>query len=154
MGSPDSLSRIVSIEFSTIAHATEDLTKVETAMLNILPQELRGSILILRQYLKGHYRNPIATLAMRIRSEKAARMTLEHVFKMMSQTERGQLDREFESYIDEEMNFYIRLDKQEAFKGRIRLTQGDPIRVRIKTKTWQQDSQDEKIIFRKLGMRE
>jgi len=147
-------AKVVSIEFSTIAHATEDLAKVEMAMLNVLPQALRDSASISRQYLKGHYQNPIVTLAMRIGSEKAARMTLEYLFKMMSQTERGQLDREFESFIDEEKNFYIRLDKQEAFRGRIRLAQGAPIRAKIKIRTWQRGAQDGRDIFRNLGMRE
>jgi len=152
MGSDEFSGKVVSVEFSTIAHATENLEKVEAAILNILPSELHGSISLSRMYLKGHHGNPIATFAMRIVKEKIAEIVVQHLFTMMSLSDKRELCLEFEKYFDEEGNFYIRLDKQEAFRGRIKLAREDPIRIKIKAKMWRRNMESVRETFRSLGM--
>jgi RNA binding exosome subunit len=148
----ESPGKVVSIELSTIAHATESLDKVETAILNVLPTQVHDSTSFCRHYLKGHHGNPIVTLTMRLAKGKAARTSVEHLFRMLSPTEKHELDLEFERYLDEEENFYIRLDKQEAFKGKIKLAREEPIRIKIRIEMWHPTPEGAKEILRNLGM--
>jgi len=148
----ESLGKVLSVELSTIVHATESLEKVETAILNVLPNQVRDPTSFSRCYLKGHHGNPIVTLTMRLAKGEAARTSVEYVFRMLSHTEKQKLDLEFERYLDEEDNFYIRLDKQEAFKGKVKLGREESIRIKIKTKKWQPTPDAAREILRNLGM--
>jgi len=144
----------VSVEFSTIAHATEDVGRVMEAVLNIIPSELRGSISFTRRYLNGHHRNPIVMLTARVTKEEMAETIVEHLFSVLSQSERRELNLDFERSLDEENNFYIRLDKQGAFNGMVRLAREDPIRVKIRAKTWRPTVEGVRKILMDLGMTE
>lgn len=154
MDSDVSGGRVVSVEFSTITHATEDIEKVEEAVLNTIPPELRGSVLFTRRYLEGHYRNPIVILTAGITEAKMAEAALIHIFTMLSRSERRELSLDFEKALDEDNNFYIRLDKQGAFRGIVRLTDRDPIRVKVKTGMWQPTVEGARKILEDLGMKE
>ena len=147
-----SLAKVISVEYRALAHATESPDKIEAAILNILPIEMRSLDSVSKCYLKGHYGNPIVILTLKIAREKAAKAATEYLFKLMSQSDRRELDLEFEKSLDDEKNFYIRLGKQEAFKGKIVLSYEDPIRVRIKIKIWQHAQQGEREFFKNLGM--
>lgn len=143
---------IVSVEFSTIVHATEDAGRVMEAVLNIIPSELRGSISFTRRYLEGHHRNPIVMLTARVAKKEMAKAIVKHLFTMLSRSERRELNLDLERSLDEENNFYTRLDKQEAVNGRVRLTREDPIRVKVRTNTWRPTVEDIRKIFMDLGM--
>ncbi len=145
---------IVSVEFSTIVHATEDAGRVMEAVLNIIPSELRGSISFTRRYLEGHHRNPIVMLTARVANKEMAKAIVKHLFTMLSRSERRELNLDLERSLDEENNFYTRLDKQEAVNGRVRLTREDPIRVKVRTNTWRPTVEDIRKIFMDLGMTE
>jgi len=154
MNDRESRGKVVYVEFSTIAHATEDVNRVTEAVLSIIPSELRGSIPFTRRYLDGHHGNPIVMLTVRVTKEKIAETIVEHIFAMLSRPERRELSLDFDRSLDEENNFYIRLDKQEAANGRVRLTREDPIRVKVRTKTWRRTVEGIKKIFMDLGMTE
>jgi len=143
---------IVSVEFSTIVHATEDADRVTEAVLNIIPSELRSSISFTRRYLEGHHRNPIVMLTARVAEKEMAKAIVKHLFTMLSRSERRELNLDLEKSLDEENNFYTRLDKQEAVNGRVKLTREDPIRVKVRTKTWRPTVEDIRKIFMDLGM--
>jgi RNA binding exosome subunit len=154
MGGGGSGGRVMSVEFSTITHATEDVDKVMEAVLNIVPPELRGSTLFNRRYLEGHYRNPIVILTANITEAKMAEAALRYIFTMLSRPERRELSLDFEKALDEDNNFYIRLDKQGAFRGILRLADRDPIRVKVKTRMWRSTVEGARKILEDLGMKE
>jgi RNA binding exosome subunit len=79
---------------------------------------------------------------------------VKHLFTMLSRSERRELNLDLERSLDEENNFYTRLDKQEAVNGRVRLTREDPIRVKVRTNTWRPTVEDIRKIFMDLGMTE
>jgi RNA binding exosome subunit len=119
---------IQSVEISTIAHATEDTSKVEDALRKLL---LGTSLQFTRRYLEGHHGNPIITVHARLSHKDAVRFA-ETLIKLLSRSERLQIQRDLTLHSDDEGNLYIRLDKQKLFLGEVRLSEEDPVRVKIK----------------------
>ena len=148
------LGKVVSIELSAIAHATENLEAVEKAMRNILPFEIFESKQITRRYLKGHHGNPITTLNLKIIKKDETKLMLENLFRLMDQIEKEKLILEFENFLDDKENLYMRLDKQEAFGGKVTFASKDPVRLKIKTEVWHPTPQKVREIFDRLGMSE
>ena len=72
----------------------------------------------------------------------------------MDKTEKDKLIFEFKNFLDDKENLYIRLEKQEAFEGKVILTNKDPIRIKIKTEVWHSTPQRVMEIFNRLGMSE
>ena len=120
------------IELRTLSHATENPEKVYRAFENVVTSEVLEEAEASKQKLEGHYGNPITLLTLKTRSKPLIRKALENIFSRISSGDRMKLLSELESRVDGEGNFYLRLDKQEAYLGRLKLQSSDPIRLRIK----------------------
>ena len=123
---------VQSVEISTIAHATDDLEKVQAALRVILPDSLKERQLFTRRYLLGHHGNPIVTFDAKLTSSTEGYEFTQHFMRQLSRSERLLIERDLELHSDDEGNLYIRIDKQQAFRGTVELGEEDPIRVRIK----------------------
>jgi hypothetical protein len=123
---------VQSIELSTIAHATDDLEKVQAALTRLLPETLKGRQLFTRRYLQGHYGNPIITFEAHLTDPADVEEFKISFLKQLPETERLSIVRELDLHTDLDGNLYIRIDKQKMFGGIARLGQDDPIRVRMK----------------------
>lgn len=117
---------------STIAHATDDLVKVEAALRNLLPDELKLRELFTRRYLQGHYGNPIVTFDARLSRPAEVEQFVDHFIRRLSRSEKLLIERDLELHSDPEGNLYVRVDKQHALLGSIQLGDDDPIRVKMK----------------------
>jgi hypothetical protein len=123
---------VQSIELSTIAHATDDLEKVHGALTRLLPETLKGRQIFTRRYLQGHYGNPIITFEAHITDPVDVEEFKACLLKQLPEMERSSIVRDLDLHSDRDGNLYIRLDKQKMLRGMIRLSQDDPIRVRMK----------------------
>jgi len=121
-----------SVEISTIAHATDNLDKVNTALRFILPDGLKGKEIFARKLMQGHHGNPIVTFDARLTKPVDVEQFLVHFVRLLSKNERLSIERDLDLYSDEEGNLFIRVDKQQAFRGMIQLGDEDPIRIRLK----------------------
>jgi len=128
------LNKALSIEISTIVHATESVEKVIKAIENVFPKNFEEKRSYKKQRLTGHYGNPIIMVKTKIRKKASVEAFIKNLFEKISENDRKKLLSEFEKHTDNEGNFYIRIDKQEAFLGRFVLKQSDPIRIKIKFK--------------------
>ncbi|MEM3507205.1 MAG: RNA-binding domain-containing protein [Candidatus Bathyarchaeia archaeon] len=128
-------TKVLSIEITTIIHATESIERVIQALENIFPESFKEKLFYSKQRLTGHYGNPITMLKTKIKKEAFADAFIRNLSEKMSKEDRSKLLLEFEKHLDNEGNLYIRIDKQEAFLGRIALKQADPIRIKIKFNT-------------------
>lgn len=118
--------KIKEIEFLTHCHATENCNKVITALLNLLPAELRSKVYIEKQTLPGHYGNPITVIRCRVK-EKTDDI-IQYIAEKLSDTEKSLLTVSFDLRYDKRTNkIYIRVNKQEAYKGKIMLDDGDDV---------------------------
>jgi RNA binding exosome subunit len=123
---------IQSVELNTIAHATDDLDKVQTALNRVLPEALRGRQLFTRKYLVGHFNNPIVTFAARLTDASGVDEFSSFLLHQLARGDILTIENQLDLHTDEEGNLYLRIDKQRAYLGVLRLSESDPIRVRLK----------------------
>ncbi len=118
------------IDIRAFAHATEDPEKVLAALRNILPLDTTGTIVFAKSGLSGHYRNPITLFETRIKDRKLAQAAFEKLAAGLGVLDKELLGSELMQHL-ERGNLYLRLDKQSAYLGEIRLGQTDPIHFKI-----------------------
>ena len=121
-----------SVQISTIAHATDDLDKIQIALRFILPESLKMREVFTRKYVQGHHGNPIVTFEAKLTKLQEVEEFIEYFAKQLPTSEKRLIRRNLGAHSDDEGNLYIRLDKQQAFRGEIKLCNEDPIRVRLK----------------------
>ncbi len=119
----------IDVRFSV--HATEDLDKVINAVHKVLPADHIDDIAFRKKALRGHYGNPITLFDTRMKKKRIVEALVDHLFSSLNEQDKESLLREIDQHV-EEGNLYIRLDKQAAFQGEMRLCTSDPIRVRIR----------------------
>ncbi len=119
------------VEISAFSHATEDEDKVEKAIKNLLPEENRD-LWLTRKTLKGYHGDPITIVAGKIRTKKGATGVLRRVVQELSSLDQQRLLDELEERLDDGGNLYIRLDKQNAYLGKVRLLETDPVKMKFR----------------------
>ncbi|HWG90792.1 MAG TPA: RNA-binding domain-containing protein [Candidatus Thermoplasmatota archaeon] len=107
------------VEFRTSAHATEVEERVREAFHTVA-----GEVEVEGIELEGHHKNPI--VMMRGEIKKSGEIT--RFWKRLHEEAPGTLQRlrsQLEARLGDDGTFYFRLDKQEAFLGRLVLTSSD-----------------------------
>ena len=119
------------VEISAFSHATEDEDKVEKAMKNLLPEQNRD-LWLNRKTLKGYHGDPITIVTGKIRTKKGATGILRRVVQELASLDQQRLLDELEERLDDGGNLYIRLDKQNAYLGKVRLLETDPVKMKFR----------------------
>lgn len=130
---------IAYIDIRVFAHATEDPTKVQTAVRNLLPAELAQTIIFEQTSCTGHHGNPIVLFTSKLTDKKLLPKTLEKFGQDLGVLDKEELSRSLKLHL-EKGNLYLRFDKQSAFLGALKFSQNDPIHLKIhfKNKTAQE----------------
>ena len=134
---------IQSVEISTIAHATEDPTKVENALQNLL---LGIHQPFTRRYLEGHHGNPIVKIEAKL-TKKTAVQFANLFIQQLTKSERLSILRHLQLHSDDEGNLYIRVDKQKSLLGTFQMADDDSIRLKIKFSRLMGDSKKSMMDF-------
>jgi len=137
------------VDIRFCAHATEDLDKVMEAVHNVFPSDQVENLAFKRSDVEGHYGNPITFFETRIKDKETVRALVEKISSNISSLDKDELSREIHRYV-EKGSLYIRLDKQAALQGKIKLVTSDPIRIRIRFK--KSKIEDVIEICREIGM--
>lgn len=122
---------ITAISFSTIAHSTEDISKVETAILNLLPDSMRRSQTVSAEEVTGHHGNPIWLLTLSVREKVSAGEISEYLMRLIPVADRLRIRDQLDLYYDGRSTLFLRLDKQNAFLREARLSSSDDV-IRVK----------------------
>ena len=101
-------------------------------MTRLIPDTLKGRQLFTRQYLQGHYGNPIITFEARLTKQSVVDEFATFFLNQLSNKDKLVIQRDLRLCSDAEGNLYIRIDKQQIFRGFVQLGEEDPIRVRMK----------------------
>ena len=121
----------LSAHFSVIAHATEDIVKVEQATSFLIEVVSKDQAALSRQYMRGHHGNVITTISAKL-TKGLLSNGLELLSRELSESDRHFLSAEIASCVDDERTLYLRFDKQEACLRTVKLHQADPIRMKLK----------------------
>jgi hypothetical protein len=121
------------LTFRAFCQATEDEARVAEALRFASGEDAKD---INRERCIGYHGNPIVIMDIAVLK---ARM-VKGVFLRLSEEDRAELQGTLEGRIDEDCAFYFRLDKQEAYLGRMVLgekgEEHDVIAVHGKVKTY------------------
>ena len=113
------------------AHATEDVDKVVEAVQHVLPSDHMEDIAFNKSNLRGHYGNPITLFEAKIKNKETIRALVDNLSSHLSELDKETLSREIHLHV-EKGSLYVRLDKQAALQGKLKLCTSDPIRIRIR----------------------
>jgi len=117
--------KFVDLHARILCHATEDLEKVELAMTNAL-----GPVELNLRSTEGHHGNPLAIIEAVIDGERE----ISEFFQRLREEDIEAIAGSLATRVDKGCNLFIRLDKQSAFLGDLRLATNDDvvsIRVRV-----------------------
>jgi RNA-binding protein len=128
--SPSSKFPIAYAEIRVFSHATEDLGKVEAAIRNILPETLVENFKPNKTSLIGHHGNPIVLLEVKLEDKAALPGLMEKIGGSLSSLDKELFAAEFSKHV-EKHNLFLRLDKQDAFLGLVRMATVDPIHLKV-----------------------
>ncbi len=120
---------IGSILIEAFAHATEDPAKVKHAISIINPEP---ALDLQIETLRGHFDNPILLLKMKIEEHDQVDQTVTRLQNGLGTDQKEKLAAELNQHLDERGWLYLRLDKQELYRGRIIFSDGDDVvKVRL-----------------------
>ncbi len=109
-------------------HATEDEKRVLHAMLNILPDDVKQDVRVEESLLEGHYGNPIKILRITLYGDDMVIGILKGIISLMETGEIKYLLDTMDLRLDKNLNLYLRIDKNEAYIGKIKINEhGDDI---------------------------
>jgi hypothetical protein len=118
------------VDIRVFAHTTEDTDKVQTAVRNLLPEELAETLVFQTTSLTGHYGNPITLLTTKLTDKKLLPAMLEKIGSGLNSLDKEELSRGLKLHL-EKGNLYLRFDKQSAFSGNMKFTQNDSVHFKI-----------------------
>ena len=122
---------IAYVDIRVFAHATEDLDKVIEAVKHVIPSDQMEEVVFSRKYVRGHYGNPITLFEAKIKKKETIKALIDNLSSRFSEVDKETLSKEIPLHL-EKGSLYIRLDKQAALQGRLKLCASDPIRIRIR----------------------
>jgi len=122
---------IAYVDIRFFAHATEDVNKVAEAVQHLLPSNHMKDITFSKSNLQGHYGNPITLFEAKIKNRETIRALVENLSSRLSELDKETLSREISLHV-EKGSLYIRLDKQAALQGKLKLCTSDPIHIRVR----------------------
>ena len=120
-------ARLLSVEYVVLIHATEDFNKVIKAVENLMPSNLRERKKVEVEETCGHYENPIRIARVSFRNPEYAIQAFSWIWTRLSAEDKARLIRDLNLHLDDKPKLYMRLDKQEAFLGHLRLSTGDDV---------------------------
>lgn len=128
------MPRVEKIVIQVLCHATEDPKKVLEAVENVVGSEAAKALSMTSETLKGYYGDPVTLMKIFLLDERASEEVFLRILSNLSELERDELWRERAKRGKHGGKIFVRLDKQEAFRGRIRQSDKDPIRVVIEVR--------------------
>ncbi|MWV41273.1 RNA-binding protein [Natrialba sp. INN-245] len=116
------------VDLRTFCYATEDEKRVEEALRTFLPEGDDEPFEIERAESEGHYGDRILVLSARVENADDVR----HVLSRLADLESFEtLIDELDERVTENTEFFLRLDKQAAFNGDVRLGDGITFRGKV-----------------------
>jgi len=119
------------VSFRAFVAATEDVDRVREALGIFVPLDRITAVTA-----EGHFGNEIKILEASLK-KKEARAFFSILREQLPASDQARLRREMADRLEDDSHFYLRLDKQAAYKGILRLTESkDALDVTTLVKTY------------------
>ncbi|MFD1564160.1 RNA-binding protein [Haloarchaeobius amylolyticus] len=116
------------VDLRTFCYATEDEKRVEEALRTFLPDRDDEPFELERTESEGHYGDRILVLSARVENADDVRYVLSRLADLESFDD---LIDELDERVTENTELFLRLDKQAAFEGDVRLGDGITFRGKV-----------------------
>jgi RNA binding exosome subunit len=141
-------SELQSLEISYFIQATEDEAKVRKAVAALVGGDLPEE----RQEAEGHHGNQIVWIRHHLTGEEAA-AGLKGIVSHLGADEKRTILEDLASGLDEHNALFVRLSKQVlVMKGTAVLASSDPVRVKVKPRSYLLKSDPADFYARLLGV--
>ena len=141
------------VKARAFSSATEVIERVETAVLNIYPEELRKKVSIRKSKTEGHMHTSIIVISTTLQGKQACESTFDYISRRLSPEDRRTLEDSLTQRIDEQCVLFVRIDKQASYLKTIQLARNpDMISVQIHIRQYPRCIQAEvkKMIVKRL----
>ena len=121
------------IRISVFAKEDEDTEAVKAALISLINLDLEKEKLSLQERnTKGFEQKKIKVFEIILSKERHIAAFIEYLSSHLSAEQKELLQRQAESRIDHELNFYLRLDKAKLLQGQYWITdEGDCFHIKI-----------------------
>ncbi|MEM2142236.1 MAG: RNA-binding domain-containing protein [Candidatus Thorarchaeota archaeon] len=115
------------IEARAYSRATEVPSRVHASLLAILPEELRPEATVTTKRAEGQYQNVILVLTMVLKGREDCKRTFSYLMQALQQEDVDRILETLKERVDEVCRLYLRIEKQHAYMGQIRLAHGPDV---------------------------
>jgi len=136
-----------------IAHATEDISRVHTALDFFLSGAgiREESKLVEEIQAEGHHGNPITILSVQLKKKADCLGFAHFVREKFSDEDVARLREEMPERLDDNQVFHLRFDKQAAYLQQVKLTNSsDAITAKVKIETYPKNREKAGAIVEEL----
>ena len=120
------------IEARAYSRATEISERVSTAICGIFPEDVRQNVSFSEEMAEGQSGDSISIVTGLLDNRSECEISLDYMLKQMEKKDRRTIKRTLDLRLNNNCVFVLRIDKQGAFLGKIRLADNaDVIRTRI-----------------------
>ncbi len=120
------------IEARAYSRATEISERVSTAICGIFPEDVRQNVSFSEEMAEGQSGDSISIVTGLLDNRNECEISLDYMLKQMEKKDRRAIKRTLDLRLNNNCVFFLRIDKQGAFLGKIRLADNaDVIRTRI-----------------------
>ena len=120
------------IEARAYSRATEISERVSTAICGIFPEDVRQNVSFSEEMVEGQSGDSISIITGLLDNRNECEISLDYMLKQMEKKDRRAIKRTLDLRLNNNCVFFLRIDKQGAFLGKIRLADNaDVIRTRI-----------------------
>ncbi|MHA2424205.1 MAG: RNA-binding domain-containing protein [Candidatus Thorarchaeota archaeon] len=125
------------LEARAYSRATELPERVSTAILNLFPENTRERVKISRSSVEGHQGIPMLIITGVLSAKKLTEQAVNFLFQSLSSGDLKSIQRTLDQRIDDDCNFFLRIDKQAAYLERVEMARNtDVISLQIGIRNW------------------
>ncbi|MHA2025440.1 MAG: RNA-binding domain-containing protein [Candidatus Thorarchaeota archaeon] len=137
---------VAKIEARAYSRATELSERVESAILNLFPEEFRKDVEMSFTKAEGHSGYNIQIVVARLKNKAGCESTLDRIITGFDDRDRRRVRNSLLRRLNENCIFFLRIDKQAAFQGKIALAdEADIISVRIDIRQYPSCKQEDAV---------
>lgn len=119
---------VSSLKITAFCHATEECSRVEESMKNLLPEDIRSQFTAVVRSERGYYGNPITIMTLEVKNSVLVSSILKYIASRLDETEKRILRITSRLRYDPgEKKFTVRFSKQSLLRSKFQLSDTDDI---------------------------